>query len=424
MRRSGRFKKFLVNAGLVLGSIIICLAGAELWLRLTRPQYEYAAKSAAVRHHSRLWENPRSYCYWRRHPDTDQNLLVIHNSLGFRQHREFSARKEKGTIRIGFFGDSYTANLRIESQYSFTEPLDYLLNKTGRRFEVMNFGVDAYGTEQIYLQYLQDGTLLNLDMVFYVFCFNDLADIHKTDLLATGPGGEIRSKLRPKTRLLTRLASRLYLTSLYLEARPFVAQAKAQLGRFEHGEELKEKGLGGAKRHDYQEVSNDFSKNIIGPKAEETLAWFFTLVKEMDHVAASRGASFYVVTLPKNQESNLDRFLEEQGVDYLSLADGFRQNFSREDYTFERDPHWNEEGNKLTAIMLFDFIIKQAGMENPGQEFIEQALYEYYSAFGFRLVSTRFTQKHNDLAEDAQPAIVNKYLSLEGEAKDCPRQDD
>lgn len=171
-------------------------------------------------------------------------------------------------------------------------------------------------------------------------------------------------------------------------------------------------------------MANDFSKNIISPQVEESLARFFTLLKEIENVAASRGARFFVVTLPKNGESNLDRFLEEQGLKYLSLEAGFRQSFSGRDYVFERDPHWNEEGNKLAAIMLFEFISEELGIDNPGQEFIEQALFEYYSAFGFRGVSSRFTHKRQDLADDLPSAIVNKYLSLEAGVKDCTRQDD
>ena len=43
-----------------------------------------------------------------------------------------------------------------------TLTLDYLLNQTGRRFEVLNFGTPGYGTDQIFLQFMDEENIEKL----------------------------------------------------------------------------------------------------------------------------------------------------------------------------------------------------------------------------------------------------------------------
>jgi len=142
---------FLVKLSLLFLSVILAMAFFEIALRVVCPKYKYAAGAQVRVDKFRIYKNIKNTKEYRQRPDSKERYLVIHNSLGFRQHGEFSKNKPEGIIRIGFFGDSFTENLRIASQYSFTEPLDYLLNKTGSKYEVMNFGTDGYGADQAYL---------------------------------------------------------------------------------------------------------------------------------------------------------------------------------------------------------------------------------------------------------------------------------
>ena len=95
----------------------------------------------------------------------------------------------------------------MESQYSFTEPLDYLLNRTEKNYEVMNFGTDGYGTDQVYLQYMQEGTKLNLDYVFYIYSNNDLRNIRENSLIDISKKGllEVKKHKRKNGLVLLRI---------------------------------------------------------------------------------------------------------------------------------------------------------------------------------------------------------------------------
>lgn len=94
----------------------------------------------------------------REHPDSGRKHPVIHNNLALRQQRDFSTADLAHGVNIGFFGDSFTENVRMEAPYMFQEVLDYLLNvrlDNPVRFNVLNFGGDGYGTDQCYLYYLR-----------------------------------------------------------------------------------------------------------------------------------------------------------------------------------------------------------------------------------------------------------------------------
>jgi hypothetical protein len=167
----------LLNALLFSLSILICLSAVEFSLRILRPDLKYATESQSQYNRHRINSSTKNSADNYPRPDNKVKHLVLHNSLGLRQHRSFSLPKTSNTVRVGIFGDSYTENVRIPVEYSFTEPLDYLFNKTGSSYEVMNFGNDGYGTDQIYLQYMDEGTKMDLDIVIYLYCENDLRDI-------------------------------------------------------------------------------------------------------------------------------------------------------------------------------------------------------------------------------------------------------
>jgi len=175
--------KLLANLLLLFTSIFLFIVIVEIILRILCPQYQYAARERFIPDQTRIFRNPHNSRIYLVHPDTKKQHLVIYNSLGCRQDREFSVEKPKGVKRILILGDSYSANELMEAQYSFSEPLDYLLNKTGGRYEVINSGTPGYGTDQEYLQYLQEGVRLDPDVVIYLYCGNDLSDININKLL-------------------------------------------------------------------------------------------------------------------------------------------------------------------------------------------------------------------------------------------------
>ena len=120
-------------------------------------------------------------------PDTGKEHYVIRNNLDGRQSRNFGAANLDGAVNIGFFGDSQTENFLMPAQYSYTEPLDYLLNlgplpRPGgqdARFNVLNFGVRGTGTGRAYLRWRGLPVRRQLAHVFYMVSSNDLGDLGK-----------------------------------------------------------------------------------------------------------------------------------------------------------------------------------------------------------------------------------------------------
>ena len=122
----------VVNAGLLLASCVATLLAFEIVLRLLYPKYEHLANIAVVYEPAngvaRVPNNRGTM--WN--PDTRVPHVLYHNDFGSRQNRNFSAEQLESSINVGFFGDSYTENYFMPAFFSFTEPLDYLLNVNAR----------------------------------------------------------------------------------------------------------------------------------------------------------------------------------------------------------------------------------------------------------------------------------------------------
>jgi lysophospholipase L1-like esterase len=104
------------------------------------------------------------------------------NSLGFRG-REFSARKEPGTVRILCMGDSYTFGHYVGDSEAFPAVLDHLLNATScgmpGRAETINSGANGFTIldELVFLR--EKGLALDPDFVVLSFSQNDIEDLRR-----------------------------------------------------------------------------------------------------------------------------------------------------------------------------------------------------------------------------------------------------
>ena len=210
------------NALLALLSVALGLAACEAALRLFHPRYELAAappRGMDAHTHLRVAD-----------PDTDTEHLVIHNNLNGRQSRDFTAGSLDAAVNIAFFGDSETENLHMPAQYSYTEPLDYLLNAAARgsvgssegtTFNVLNFGVWGWGPGQSYLRWRKNPMRRKLAHVFYMVVGNDLYDLRDAigaGIVRMGEAGEIRDGGPPRTPVWKRALARMHVTYLVVDA--------------------------------------------------------------------------------------------------------------------------------------------------------------------------------------------------------------
>lgn len=99
------------------------------------------------------------------------------NSWGYLD-TEHEEKKAPGVVRIGFFGDSYVQAQQFPIEDMFFRIVQNELNSAPRSSEIetIAFGVSGYSTFHSYLESRRWADSLDIDIVCYVFCENDVGD--------------------------------------------------------------------------------------------------------------------------------------------------------------------------------------------------------------------------------------------------------
>ncbi len=386
--------RILFSAGvLVVASLFLSLLLAELILRAVAPRYEYAARADYNTQSGRLVERFPNSVTTRPHPDSGRRHLVIHNNLALRQHRDIPLAKAAGEVRIGFFGDSYTENLRIAAPYMFTEVLDYLLNLGKHSVNVLNFGVDAYGTDQSYLAYRASPLAENLDLVFYVFTANDVRNLYENDLFELDSEGRLVQKPLPERPVWLPLLSRLYLTYFTIDvvnrAQLLFGGESDPFGNWK--QPLAQQWLARGLRREretrqHDEVAEAIHGRITGEQAEEDetatpyIALLQAIVRHWRDEVEAKGGRFFVVLLPRRHESRAEAIF----ADFKTInlwREFFSHRLDDDTWRFQNDGHWNEFGNQLAALHLYRHSAPLLGGTPLDEAELHAALGRYYAAF-------------------------------------------
>ena len=409
-------KKVALNSLLLCLSLLAAGILAELTLRLAYPKYQQAAEVRYDRDAMTIW-SPRPHRRTEtRHPDTGVHHPVIHNALALRQSREFASLD--AATNIGFFGDSYTANLSLPSQYSFTEPLDYLLNIEGK-YNVLNFGVNGYGTDQAYLRYTGFDQKQKLDHVFYLLCANDLRNIYESNLFSVDPAGRLERNAPPESAWWVKLISRLHLTYLALDVRQRLLYSRT--GDVDVYRLAMEQAALRARQQQrfHSEQADLIQRSFVAEKPnaelEHVLQVFVSLLQEWRDEVQANGARFHVVLLPTGREE-LFRDIIPPDIDVvglLELFEGTVDGFRWAEITFANDGHWAEEGNRLAALHLYRYIAEESGLPVMSEGALEEALHTYYSAFPGGWLPDSSTRPVRTPDAGAAEAIRSKYTALE-----------
>ena len=395
----------LANAALLLASCLAGLLLCEAGLRLFHPKYAYLAEAPFLRDLNLLRTRIPDNRSFFRHPDSGARHPLFHNNLGLRQHRDFSAEDIEDSVNIGFFGDSFTENIGIKAQFSFTEPLDYLLNigaggagEGQRSINVLNFGVVGYGTSQSLLRYELLDFREALDHLFYVYCENDPANNLARGLFRLDDAGQLTRGEAPSSRFA--LLSKLHLPYLVLDA-------SGRLSAHLQAMEAKASRLG---RESYRRAKGYKTQGL----PSSTFPLFRQMLRRWKEAAESNGASFRLLWLPRENYDapGVAAIVKEEGIETVNLRDCFgardpahlRTPWAHSPYRFERDNHWNEAGNRLAAVCLHRVLESALGLPRLSDEDVAFALRRYYSAFE---ASPRFP------ASPQAEAIRGKYAALE-----------
>ena len=375
-----RLARAAVATALVSASCLVGLALTEAALRLFFPLYDHLVEGRPDTHPTRIWANAENRFQQRRHPDTGLYHAFQHNSLALRQDRDFGAADFEATVNVGLFGDSFTENYLLPAVYSLSEPLDFLLNTSGTRFNVLNFGVSGYGPGQSFLHYEEFSRKQDLDYVFYLYHENDWANLYQTRLFHLDAAGELRQRKEIDSSWWTRLASRFHVTYALLDLRlRFDLRSRAVF--FDRWAEYSLRNSDRAAQETFW---------LVGGENASITPVIKALVRRWRRAVEDAGGQFRVVVLPSPTGPDRVAALgSEAGL--IDLHECFRgydaahryehEAWSQSPYSFQNDLHWNEAGNQLAAVCLYRYLERDAGLHRLSEDGLREALYRYYAAF-------------------------------------------
>ena len=415
-----------INLVLLLVTVLLGIFLCELALRYFYPKYEYAAEYQYqdVMRISSSQTNARSL----RHPDTGTHHTYLRNTLLMRQHRDFSERDLDSAVNVGFFGDSFLDNVNMAVQYSLTEPLDYLLNLSDKRFNTLNFGVGGYGTGQSFLRYENFRYGEKLDYVFYVFTDNDLLNIYTHGLFHLDEAGELARNEVIRSSWQTRFISRWHITYLVLDVgqrlplvlQDIIGNVGEYLFRSKSLQRLKEEQMERYYTPIAKIIRQSFNNEVLNDKhVSKYVSIFQQLIYQWKGLVEGNGGQFYIVLLPRENEARLATILSDEFKvinlyncfsDYVK---GYQQiEWISSPYRFRKDDHWNEAGNQLATVCLYRFLEQEVGLPVLSDTALREAFFTYYSSFEGWMPDERWI-KQVPAPPHVQEGIRDKYLALE-----------
>ncbi len=140
---------------------------------------------------------PGTFIQFDLHPNVDRRAFGVSfttNALGLRDREGYAPAKPPGTFRIALLGSSIDMGWGVATDSTYENRLEDWLNRRaarlgmGRRFEVMNFAMAAYGPAQRLEAYRAKAAAFDPDLVLYSATMLDgrLTQIHLTELLRGG----------------------------------------------------------------------------------------------------------------------------------------------------------------------------------------------------------------------------------------------
>ncbi|MCG5058678.1 MAG: SGNH/GDSL hydrolase family protein [Limnoraphis sp. WC205] len=398
-----KLQPFLVNLGLVFGSLIFGIFVGEIGLRLAGieaplpPDPESETLAYRVDDPHRGWA-PRANAVtvWA---GEGERTGVQMNSSGMRD-KERSVNKPENTYRIAFLGDSFVEAIHVPLEYTAAAIMEQKLAECsalkGKNVEVLNFGVQGYGTAQELMTLRHHVWQFSPDLV----------------LLGFYPGNDIRNNYKPlehdhfrpyftlengewviddSFKQMTQLERDYYATTrvdylprwLLENSRilQLVRQAEATAKRRQF-------------EQDYEQTNINFYKEPPDKKWEE--AWNITegLITLIQDEVKAKGVNFMVFTVsdsyqvhpkPKKREEFMEKhniqdlFYPDKRIQALGEREGFTvfrlaeplQKVAEETgeclHGFENaypcEGHWNREGNRVAAELMADQICQ--GITSP-----------------------------------------------------------
>ncbi len=371
-------RRAAANLALVLGGIIVALLIAEAALRIANHWFPYFFRFDP----ETGWSlRPGVSGYYNR----EGHAWVSINRDGWRGP-DRSLAKPPNTFRVAMLGDSYTEAIQVPYEATFSAVAERRLAGCpalkGKRIEVMDFGVDGYGTAQELVTLRARALAYSPDaVVLAIFLGND---IRNNSVALEG------DQCRPFFALE---AGKLVPIGPLLDSPSFRLWCMARFNYRSAGlTDLLSEGWAilreGPRRPSPESpIERAINYNIYKPPADQAWrdAWAVTdaLIAEIGSEAAAHQARFLAVTLDtgvqvlpdpamrKNfmqRQGITDLFYPDEQIEALGQRDGFAvlalapelQRYAEAHHVylhgFSNTPmgfgHWNVEGHRLVGELI------------------------------------------------------------------------
>jgi hypothetical protein len=322
-----------------MGATLLALLALEGGARVTA---KLALRDRGLRFDSELgwWHLPnvrKTGFYW------SANEPGWTNSKGLRDI-DYTYARPAGVGRAVALGDSFTFGVGVDYGQRYTEFLENAI----ANFEVVNFGCNAYGTDQELRLLETEALRYDPDVVIVlVYLGNDVDDItYRRRYSWPKPyfelEGDVLRLVRPQPGWDIRLRTTSYLGEIVLSRLIKSAQDSIQAPYW---------------------------------KDRDSLPLFRTLAVRIGQVAAARGAPvLFVLAYPRERvsespterERNAHLALRDAGLHVLDTHRLFADRAAAgENLYVDGDIHWNSRGHELVATAIRDRLLTEGWIPEP-----------------------------------------------------------
>lgn len=300
------------------------------------------------------------------------------SSQGLRD-REFERVKPSNVTRIAIVGDSFVFGFGVEEKDTFSKILERKLNLGGAAsYEVMNFGISGYGTEQELLLIKNEVLAYDPDIVVLSFYPNDVDDNMRRNLfsfsngtLSKNPPSSIHifSKFRNFISWHSHLYSLTYFSVIDNQ------QLKITLRKW-HILHSSEPDLN--KNHTLMRYLNDRNEDY-----QEAFDKTLALIQTAAYTVENHNSTFILLLIPEKEQLDESFMQELANKNKINMGDinrtkiqqdiktNFRassliildlhKDFSKEmengssiqELYFSIDGHWRKKGHEVAASSLY-----------------------------------------------------------------------
>ena len=306
-----------------------------------------------------------------------QNDFKRNDASGSRRVPAFPDPK-RTPPRISLYGDSFTEGWGVDNEHAWSNIVSILLN-----YRVSNFGVAGYGTDQAYLRFLQNTQDPAKVVVLGVFTENIKRNVNQLrNLISTVHSCQTKPRFIPNDQ------GQLTLVPIPPLSKSEYYEMHHNPGRFFHHEYFLPDGPSGRKmakfpylwmmfRAAYFLLKNqgrgDITEDFYQPgHPSQGLKIMTAIIKGFYHSAQNRGKRPLIMIIPTqydiktyqyyqtwNYQPLLDN-LTASRLEYIDTGPDIIQYLkgadSRNLYPVKLADHLNNEGNRLLAQILYDYL--------------------------------------------------------------------